>query len=376
MKKLAIFMLTAIMSLALAPGLIACSDKSGEGGNNGSAQPDYLRYTLSQDGSYYAVTGVRAEAGESVTVPTIRNGKPVLEIANGAFSNSSVVTVTVSSGIQSIGADAFKNCTALKSISLPESVNSIGKRAFEGCGALTAFTVPDGVSEIADGTFNNCASLAGITVHSRVISFGSNAFFGCIALDSVSYGGSVAEWCGIVTGNEYASPMYYGNKLLINGARISGEIALENISALPYGTFKNSEITAFSVSGGITELPGEIFLGCNKLATVSLPDGIKAIGEEAFYDCVALTDFDLPSSLERIGLNAFAWCTSLENVVIPASVNYIDFLAFSNCTSMQTVRFESPEGWYIGGAAAFALNDLSANASWLVSDYSTYIWTK
>ena len=49
--------------------------------------------------------------------------------------------VIVPSSVQSIGDDAFYNCTSLSSIELPNSVQSIGDDAFRGCTSVHKLTV-------------------------------------------------------------------------------------------------------------------------------------------------------------------------------------------------------------------------------------------
>lgn len=53
-------------------------------------------------------------------------------IANGAFSGSSIESLTVTCTVKRIGKSAFSYCKKLKSIYIPKSVAEIGEGAFEG----------------------------------------------------------------------------------------------------------------------------------------------------------------------------------------------------------------------------------------------------
>ena len=55
-----------------------------------------------------------------------------------------------------LGDYAFYGCSGLTSLTLPSGVTSIGYRAFEGCSGLTSLTIPSGVTEIGGCTFYGC----------------------------------------------------------------------------------------------------------------------------------------------------------------------------------------------------------------------------
>ena len=62
----------------------------------------------------------------------------VTDIERSAFYGiNSLVNLTVSEGIKTIGYTAFKNCYNLKTVSLPSSLVSIGDYAFENCKKIT-----------------------------------------------------------------------------------------------------------------------------------------------------------------------------------------------------------------------------------------------
>lgn len=67
--------------------------------------------------------------------------------------------------VTSISDDAFKDCGALTSVTIPNSVTSIGSEAFHGCYGLTSVTIGSGVTSIGGRAFN-CDNLA--TVISKI----------------------------------------------------------------------------------------------------------------------------------------------------------------------------------------------------------------
>ncbi len=74
----------------------------------------------------------------------------------GAFQNmASLTNVTfASNNVTRIGAQAFKGCSNLATISLPSSVSYIGTSAFQGCSKLNNINLQN-VSYIGDRAFKN-----------------------------------------------------------------------------------------------------------------------------------------------------------------------------------------------------------------------------
>ena len=92
-----------------------------------------------------------------------------------------------------IPSQAFKQCSALESVTISDSVTSIGNEAFYACSALQSMTIPDSVTIIGNDTFDSCIALQSVTIPDSVTSIGDNAFNGCSALQSVTMGDSVTS---------------------------------------------------------------------------------------------------------------------------------------------------------------------------------------
>ena len=60
----------------------------------------------------------------------------VFEIGTGAFSNSTVQSIVLPSGLKCIGDDAFSDCDALEQINFPPNVEYVGSRAFKNCSKM------------------------------------------------------------------------------------------------------------------------------------------------------------------------------------------------------------------------------------------------
>ena len=144
------------------------------------------------------VTEIKARAfygwnGTSITLPT-----GVTSIGEYAFSwCSSLTSITIPDGITSIGVEAFSHCSSLTSITIPDSVTSIGNSAFRDCSRLTSITIPDSVTSIGSYAFFGCTGLTSITIPDSVTSIGEGAFSSCSSLTSITFQGTKAQWNAI-----------------------------------------------------------------------------------------------------------------------------------------------------------------------------------
>ncbi len=109
-------------------------------------------------------------------------------IADGAFSGAEFLEkVTLSNDTVTLGAEAFSDCTALRSAGFG-GITKIPKKAFSGCTGLREITITDEkIFQIGYGAFSGCTGLEKVTVGANVTSMNtastvdtiSFAFVGC-----------------------------------------------------------------------------------------------------------------------------------------------------------------------------------------------------
>lgn len=148
-------------------------------------QPPTYSYSLSEEGA--AITQWLDATVESIFVPEMIDGQPVVEIGEGAFSSCTMVTaIEFPETITKIGTRAFENCNRLETVKLPQSLEYLGAAAFHSCSSLQEVLLPDGLEAVEDETFQGCTVLEAIEVPANVRSLGRQAFFGCKMLNDVS----------------------------------------------------------------------------------------------------------------------------------------------------------------------------------------------
>lgn len=229
-----------------------------------------LAYTL--NGKTYAVSGIGECRDSEIVIPRTYMGIPVTSIADGAFRNyTAIVSVTVGDNINAIGANAFNGCTSLSSVVLP---NSIGK--------------------IGDG-----------------------AFTGCSLLENVRFNGDIFDWLNIEFTGITSNP-------LNNAANLYLGLDLVDNLVIP---------------AEVIQIPNYAFAGCKSLASLKVGDDVRIIGSYSFANCPALADIDLGVNTRKIETYAFSNCSKLTSVVIPDQVVTLEGYCFHKCTSVETLTF-------------------------------------
>ena len=124
---------------------------------------------------------------------------------------SSIKTVKISSGVTTVGARAFKDCTNITSVSLPATLTDIKEWAFKGCEKLTSISIPNGVKTIGAYAFSACVKLKHIVLSDALQSIGEWAFNSCHSITYVYLGGSLTRIYNGAFSQCYAlTDLFYG----------------------------------------------------------------------------------------------------------------------------------------------------------------------
>lgn len=158
-----------------------------------------------------------------------------------------IETVSLPSGLTSIGDFAFYGCENLNVVSIPSKVTDIGAYAFARCTGLTRVDL-EAVLSIDEGAFQECESLTGISFPASLDTIGTKAFYRCYSIQALNIPATVKHM---------------------------GSATFAYCTGLIRAT----------VNAPLKELPAWTFYGCSSLADVSLAPSITSTGQYAFQSC-------------------------------------------------------------------------------------------
>ena len=241
-------------------------------------------FTLSGN-SITGVTDFCRQNVSEIVIPSSLNGIPITGISANAFDNyTRLSSVTIPSGITTIGEYAFKDCTGLSSVFWNATnctlAGSSSKPVFKGCSCFSSVNIGESVVTIPACAFYGCTGLSTITIPDSVTSIGNSAFCSCTGLTSFTIG---------------------------NGALSIGDYAFQNCIGL----------TSFTIPNSVLSIGCATFSGCTGLTSAIIGNNVTSIGQYAFNYCTGLTTITIPDSVTSIGCAVLRGCSSLVSVTIP-----------------------------------------------------------
>ena len=94
-----------------------------------STSPEKIDFEYKIENGQITITAYKGSSKDLI-IPASINGYPVVAIADNAFENSSIVSVSMPETLKSIGWFAFSGCFALERVIIPKNVTEIGYYAF------------------------------------------------------------------------------------------------------------------------------------------------------------------------------------------------------------------------------------------------------
>ena len=289
-----------IRSLKIEPGLRSIDDFAFSGCNN-------LENVILSE-SVISIAG-RAFDG----TPFLENQTDEFVIFNGILYryNGNSDSVTIPSGIHTIGDYSFSFSETLKEVIISEGVETIGQGAFDLCYNLINVYIPDSVKTIKSSAFYACSGLETITIPKGVCKIYSQVFGWCHKLKSILVAEDNQHYAskdGILYNKDFSVLVKYPN---------------------------NKKETYFDMPNSVVELGFEAFYGCTYLESINLSNKLRLIGSSAFSECSSLKEIELPDSVQIIREHVFDYCTSLGKVVIPSTVYAIGEDIFYGCNDVK-----------------------------------------
>lgn len=283
---------------------------------------------------------------ESVTI-----GDDVTSIGVGSFSScDNLVELSIGNGVKSIGNEAFQSCTELETVTVPDSVTLIDAHAFKNCAKLQNLTLSENLENIKLEAFAGCSSLKTVTLPDSVKAIGNNSFDGCTMLASIDFPADL-ESIGSYAFNEC--------KALISITLGSNLKSVGHHAFVGTGYYNDNSKWEGTKDDGILYIGEYLITSHSSKHEITVKDGTKIICEMAFdelvnkfkYPNVDLESVIIPDSVTTIESLAFSSCRNLKSVTMGNGVATIGSSAFENCVKLANVTI--PESVTSIGDEAF-----------------------
>ena len=262
----------------------------------------------------------------------------VTKIADSAFDESKITSLTIGEYIDSIGESACANCKFLKMFNSNAKLTYIGSRAFEGCSNLSNIILPNGLKYIGDRAFSNCLLSDELSIPSSVTSIGICSFFGTnihtlsLSSQKLSIGeyafaqankleviniASLTNWCNYKFETIYSNPLYYARVLTLNGEPIVDlDLTSEQIISIPEGAFlRQTSIKKVKLGATLKTISSKSFYTSSIISINILAEIPPKIEKDSFtHSTYANAILTVPFGCVQVYKNSSFW-SSFSNIV-------------------------------------------------------------
>ena len=286
----------------------------------------------------------------------LRIGDNVQRIPSYAFYQCSGLTsVTIPGSVTSIGESAFWGCSGLTSVTIPNSVTTIGERAFYNT-YLKSVTIGSGVLSIGSDAFDYSISSYGAPVKviwltntppsgysnaAGTVNYVANNLYTSLNNKTVyPFLSSVFEVDGVkyvpvspsertcdaidCLYDESAAQIRIGETVNFKGINM----AVKQVH--PYALCLNKHIknVELNFQGNVGN---NAFCGCTGVQKVTA-NNVGNVGISAFYGCTGVQEISIGNNVGNVGDYAFYGCTGIQKVTAN-NVGNVGSYAFSKITN-------------------------------------------
>ena len=259
----------------------------------------------------------------------------------------------------------YKGDSPTGELTIAEGTLGIADAAFNNC-EITSVTIPNSVTSIGGTAFGGCTSLASITIGTGVTHIGLYAFYNTEWYNSqaasILY---LDNWCIGYKGE--------GNMTIENLVIQDGTIGIASYAFYDGG--ENTSIKSVTIPNSVINIDEFAFAFCTGITDVTIGSNAENIEDEAFRFCENITSIQIFSNTPpTLGNDVFpetAYNTATVWVPIGASGSYRNNSQWRRFTNIRELPyfwscdFEGDETWTFG-------NDSQGNVQWQIVTPETY----
>lgn len=291
--------------------------------------------------------------------------------------DDSIESVVIGQGVTTIDDNAFRNCSNLKTLTLPDSIAEIGHYTLSGCNVdslyyngdvkgwlsvyfrsnflspvkelyinddlISDLHIPDGISKIPDYAFEGYSALQSVHFPAEVNYIGDYAFDCTSNLKYVEFTGNAPHTFARPFGNTDSTLVYYHqgttgwtspkwNGYYASCLEIDNYNTLDENNCNAQGILFTLNPTAktATVGDGSSAINNSGYYGAQMGAVVIpdtvIKDGVSyqviGIGKNAFYRNNHVTSVTIGANVSSVIPSAFAGCTSLKEITVDNGNQY------------------------------------------------------
>jgi hypothetical protein len=241
------------------------------------------------------VTSIAANAFVEYKLTSVELPASLTTIGKGAFmGNANLTTITVADGNTNYTVDGNVLFTSNKktlvcypagleaeTYTVPGSVTCIGYSAFM-CSTLKTITLQEGLQTIEEYAFLRCQNLTAIAIPATVTSVASDAFVNnAITTLTVAENNEYYMADGnVLFTKDKKTLVYYPVWLPATTYKVP-----DGVTGIGSYAFMFSQLKEITLPDSLTMIESYAFSGCGKLTKITLPRSVKTICENAFYRC-------------------------------------------------------------------------------------------
>ena len=291
--------------------------------------------------------------------------------------DDSIESVVIGQGVTTIDDNAFRNCSNLKTLTLPDSIAEIGHYTLSGCNVdslyyngdvkgwlsvyfrsnflspvkelyinddlISDLHIPDGISKIPDYAFEGYSALQSVHFSAEVNYIGDYAFDCTSNLKYVEFTGNAPHTFARPFGNTDSTLVYYHqgttgwtspkwNGYYASCLEIDNYNTLDENNCNAQGILFTLNLTAktATVGDGSSAINNSGYYGA-QMGAVVIPDTVTkdgvtyqviGIGKNAFYRNSHVTSVTIGANVSSVIPSAFAGCTNLKEITVDSSNQY------------------------------------------------------
>ncbi|MCD8363841.1 MAG: leucine-rich repeat protein [Lachnospiraceae bacterium] len=323
---------------------------------NGGAIPDYTSAD-SVPWRYYIANSWTDASGNSHSGINVVIEDGVTGIGSYTFTGTAchIASLDIGDTVKSISSYAFYQAYLPDTLVIPDSVETIGANAFNVNGGITSITLGSGLVSIGESAFSNSSSTAffgTIYLPASVTSIGGNAFKNATGYawqddDSLTMdeNGNVSNGIytivdGVLYSADLTTLVDYPGMRVAESYRI-----LDGVTTIKSGALSNIlQTKEIIVPSSVTTVPStSMFNASSGLESVIFEDGANAnCNNNMFFNCTNLISVTIPNTAGTVMGTQYFWnCSSLTSISIPENVTTIRNLTDGSLTSLESVYYDA-----------------------------------